>query len=132
MPRVQRPYLVGQYIYIPAAVQRGGALQGSVLNAGVYLVPDDKITLAEAHDEAWSGAVCGLAVPSEFVELVREIEAFSDNARADKNRGILTSESFGGYSYSMATTLSGVAASWKEVYASQLNIYRSMFEPRIF
>lgn len=125
---VQQSYLIGQHIYIPGATQG----RGSILNAGVYLVSDDKITLTGARDEAFAGAVCSLAIDQDFLDLAAEIETFEENARNDKNRGMLTSESFGGYSYSMATTASGVAASWKEVYASRLNSYRCMFPPIIF
>jgi hypothetical protein len=109
--------LVGQYIRI----------SGSVLNDGVYEVTDGLITLDGARDESFSGSVAFLAIPSDFIALAGEIEAF----QMAQNVGAcaVTSESFGGYSYTKATAANGAAVSWREVFASRLNAYRR--HPRI-
>lgn len=83
------------------------------------------------RNETFNGAICPLAIPQDFLDLAYEISSFDERATKDKNRGVLVSESFGGYSYSMATNNAGVAATWKEVFSSRLNPYRRMFAPKI-
>jgi hypothetical protein len=84
------------------------------------------------NDEAkFHGTVWVMSPPSDFLALVAEIEAWQA-----KNGGVnsqamspFNSESFGGYSYSKSGGSSGSGssssgASWKDAYASRLNIYR--------
>ena len=82
-------------------------------------------------DETFSGAVAPLAIPREFLTLVREIETFQQNAGKNPNVGMIQSESFGGYAYSMATGPDGLPATWKSVFTGRLNPYRRMFDEKI-
>ena len=98
---------------------------GSVFNDGVYQYTEE-LTLT---DELFVGAIWLMAIPKSFLDLVKEIEEWQK-----KNGGVdseamspFTSESFGGYSYSKGTTSSGKsAATWQNVYASQLNMWRKI------
>lgn len=114
----KQPYLVGSYI----------RLVGSILNDGVYRVVNNRVTLAGARDEVWDGAVCGLAIPPDFVrlsEVIQEFEAKKGTPSA------LSHESFGGYSYTMASGDNGAPLTWQAVFAPSLNNYRKMFEEAI-
>ena len=99
--------LSGQYVRII----------GSVLNDGVYQYPLTGLT-----DETFTGTVRLLAIPCTVLELVDEIQAWTD-----KNQPTAyTSDSFGGYSYSKATNADGVAAGWQDVFRARLAPYRKM------
>ena len=99
--------LSGQYVRII----------GSVLNDGVYQYP-----LTGMTDETFTGTVRLLAIPRTVLALVDEIQAWTDKNQPTA----FTSESFGGYSYSKATSANGVAAGWQDVFKSQLSPYRKM------
>lgn len=113
---VHDTYLVGQHIRI----------MGSLLNDGVFEVKNTLISIPGAGDETFTGAVCGLAVPADFLELVEQITAFQSKASKNPAAGMLQSESFGGYAYSVATGANGLPATWKEAFATRLNPYRRM------
>jgi len=119
--------LPGQYIRII----------GSVLNDGVYLIPEDggagsySYLLEGSRNEEFKGYLIPMAVPLDFIVLVDEIKTYQDKSAQDQNSGAVTSESFSGYSYTKATTLSGAAVSWREVFSSRLGVYRKMFAERI-
>lgn len=101
--------LSGQYVRII----------GSVLNDGVYQYPLTGLT-----DETFIGTVQMLAIPKAVIDLVDEIQAWSE-----KNQPTAyTSESFGGYSYSKATNADGVAANWQDVFRARLAPYRKMVQ----
>lgn len=91
---------------------------GSVLNDGVYQYPSSDLV-----DETFDGAVWAMSVPPSFIALSAEIKDWQDK---DGKPSAYTSESFGGYSYTKATNAKGQVATWKEVFASQLNTYRRM------
>lgn len=91
---------------------------GSVLNDGVYKYP-----ATELKDETFHGAIWAMSVPPSFIALASDIEKWQE--KEGKPNGY-TSESFGGYSYTKATNSKGQPATWKEVFASELNIYRRM------
>lgn len=101
------PLLDGQYFLI----------EGSVLNDGVYQYP-----VTDLKDETFSGAICGMAVPKDFIELTEEIKSYNDK----NTDGPYSSESFGGYSYTKATDSSGNVASWKSAFATRLNAWRKV------
>ena len=109
--------LSGQYIRIV----------GSVFNDGVYQFP-----VADLQDEKFEGAVWLLAIPKDFLDLVKDIEAWQE-----KNGGIdsaamspFSSESFGGYSYSKGSTSdsgSGKGANtWQGAFKARLNMWRKI------
>lgn len=111
---IDLPFLIdGQYFRIV----------GSVLNDGVYKYPTSNLT-----DEEFSGAVWAMAVPPSVIALSEEIDAWNE-----KNAEILASpfsaESFGGYSYSKASTYSGGESrvmSWQVQFASRLSKWRRL------
>lgn len=98
---------------------------GSVFNDGVYKYTDD----LELTDEAFHGSIWLMAIPSEFLSLVADIEAWQDKNGSVDSAAMspFYSESFGGYSYSKsAGSVSGTGASttWQTAYKNRLNIYR--------
>lgn len=93
-------------------------ISGSRRNDGVYTAP-----LSGLKDEAFDGCVVLIAPPAAFISLCDEITAY---VAKDGQAGPYTSESFGGYSYQKATNARGVAASWKDVFASRLNTWRKI------
>ena len=109
---IDLPFLVaGQYFRIV----------GSVLNDGVYKYP-----VSDLKDETFTGAIWAMAVPPAVVALAGEIAAWN-TANADALAGPYTSESFGGYSYSKASSASsGGAYSWRDQFAGSLTKWRRL------
>ena len=91
---------------------------GSVFNDGVYQYPDTSLT-----DEVFEGAVWALAIPKSLLDLVAEIEDWSEKNASAQNTPY-QSESFGGYSYTLKNGADG--ATWKTVFASRLNTWRKL------
>ena len=89
---------------------------GSVFNDGVYQYPSSDLV-----DETFDGAVWAMSVPPSFIALASEIKTWQDK---DGKPSAYTSESFVNYSYTKATNAKGQVATWKEVFAPQLNQYR--------
>lgn len=80
------------------------------------------------RNETFTGHIVGLRVPQDFVRLAHVIENY------EQKKGIpnaLTHESFGGYSYQLATDANGMPATWQKVFVQELNRYRRMFEEAI-
>ena len=122
---VMNTYLVGQYLPFVGSV---------LIECGYKFVGfgNGNLTLDGVPNAVFTCAVCGLAVPPDFLALVGDIDRFITADRADKNAGRVTSESFAGYSYTLGSTgQNGTAISWKEAFASRLNDYRKMFEERV-
>lgn len=95
-------------------------IEGSTFNDGVHTAND------VLKDETFKGYIFTLAIPDDFLELVKEIEAYQEKY-ADKIASPYTSESFDGYSYSKSSAnenSSGV--SWKTVFNSRLNPWRKL------
>ena len=90
---------------------------GSALNDGVYQYP------ALLQDETFDGAIWAMSVPPSFVALAAEIEDW-----VSANNSVLSrpyaSESFGGYSYSKATSRTGAGYTWQDQFATRLNAFR--------
>lgn len=111
---IDLPFLLnGQYFRIV----------GSVLNDGVYQYPASDLT-----DETFSGAVWAMAVPPAVIALAADIEAWNDE-NAEILSSPFSSESFGGYSYSKASTYSGGESrvmSWQVQFASRLSKWRRL------
>lgn len=96
---------------------------GSVFNDGVYQYPT-----TDLDDETFSGAIWALAIPKTVVSLSAEIEAWQG-----KNGDIIlspyTSESFGGYSYTKASSGkadTGAITGWQDAFRSRLNTWRKI------
>ena len=96
---------------------------GSVFNDGLHIYGSDKL-----QNETFSGTVWALAIPETVVELSLKIEEWQKK-NAAVAESLYSSESFGGYSYSIATdSKTGNRATWETVFRSQLNPYRQMRE----
>lgn len=113
-------------IAMPVGCLRDGQffrIIGSVFNDGVHQYP-----ATDLHDEVFEGAIWAMAVPPAVIDLSEEIAAWIekyDNVVSSP----YASESFGGYSYTKASSGQGSAASgptWRSVYASKLNRYRKI------
>ncbi len=100
-------------------------ITGSVFNDGVYRnTPDD---LKSLEDETFKGAVWEMNVPKSFIALCSEIQKF--NAKVDElsltDKGF-SSESFGGYSYSLNSNAPAYMLEWEKRIKSNLNSYRRL------
>ena len=116
---VRGNYLTGQYIMI----------KDSILNDGVYKiakVENNIITLEEElNTELFTGYICSLSVPNEFVTLCEEIKKF--NEKHVKTN--IVSESYPmGYSYSKSTSTNGKPTTWEQVFSSELYSYRKIYD----
>lgn len=125
---------------IGARVSHNGMRYVSLINANVTVPGTNERYWETIHydaaehiltDESFIGTIAGLAIPRDFITLVDEITAFHEEALKTPNLGQVQSESFGGYSYSMAVGSDGLPATWKNIFASRLNPYRKMFEQKI-
>ena len=77
---------------------------GSRFNDGVYQYP------AELTDETFDGVIWEMRPPAAFLRLVDEISDWQTK-NGDKVNGPYQSESFGGYSYTLASTTGANGAS---------------------
>lgn len=97
---------------------------GSVFNDGVHMFPP-----VDLHDETFVGAIWAMAVPSEVIALATDIDSWNSKY-AEVLASPYTSESFGGYSYSKATSGGGVGSSdllsWQGAFASRLKKWRKI------
>lgn len=111
-------YFANQYIL----------LEGTTLNDGVYKLTSatsnelSTILLDEQPDTVY--AIYGLAVPKEFLEIVREIESWVASVG---NKVGITSESIDDYSVSFDTS-KGSAGDWKSAFSTRLNAYRKAYD----
>lgn len=116
----------GGYIDLPFAKEgQYFRIIGSSMNDGVYQFP-----ATELNDEVFKGAIWILAVPNIILDLVADIEAWQEE-NADTISSPYQSESFGGYSYSKAssgssdsTGSSGVT--WMDAFGSRLTGWRKI------
>lgn len=97
----------GQYFWI----------DGSVFNDGLHQYP-----AADLTDETFTGTIKPAAVPRAVVTLSEEIKQWVDKHPVTD----LTSESFGGYSYSRASGEDGAPMSWADAFRSRLNPWRKI------
>lgn len=97
---------------------------GSLFNDGVNKYGTDELT----SESVFSGAVWSMAVPPKFLELAEQIGQWcNDNAAVIASP--YSSESFGGYSYSIRSTYSDGGysnLSWETQFASQLGPWRKI------
>lgn len=92
---------------------------GSVLNDGLHMWP-----ATDLRDETFDGEVWSLAIPEAVVRLAGEMGDWV--AKHPVGAGY-TSESFGGYSYSLPTNPNtGQAATVYDVFRSRLSQYRKL------
>lgn len=112
---VNCPLIRGQYFRVI----------GSVFNDGVYRYP-----VSGMKDEVFEGAVWAMAIPKEVTDLLSEINTWVDTYANDPQvKGPYTSESFGGYSYSKAGSMTGDAndpTTWMGHFKGRLNRWRKI------
>lgn len=95
------PFTISGGAFLLPDLQNGQYFRivGSVFNDGVYQYP-----AADLTDETFDGEIWAMAVPRGFLELVSSVEAY--NAKVEELGAVakgFASESFGGYSYTLAT-----------------------------
>jgi hypothetical protein len=104
------PFLVeGQYYRV----------LGSLFNDGLHQYGENDLT-----GETFEGSIWALAVPHAVVTLADEMAEWETKNAA----GIYQSESFGGYSYSLATGANGGAVTVFDRYVDKLSPYKKMRE----
>ena len=104
-------------------------IQGSYQNDGIHGASD------VLTDETFSGTISNIVVPKALASLIDDIAAWeASNATAAQAalESPYSSESFGGYSYSLrddlvAQNASGGLTGWQAAFASQLNPWRKMY-----
>jgi hypothetical protein len=97
---------------------------GSVFNDGVHKYTNDLVL----EDELFVGSIWLMAVPKEVVALSDEIDAWIDKY-GESVISPYQSESFGGYSYTKASSSSGNGSSgisWQSAFSSKLNMWRKI------
>lgn len=97
-------------------------IKGSALNDGVYRYP-----VYDLEDEEFTGSIWAMEVPLIVVGIAAEIGEY--RAKSEAGGGSMapyTSESFGGYSYSIATNSDGAPITWREAFKSRLNRWRKL------
>lgn len=98
---------------------------GSIFNDGVY-----KHEFKGLKDEIFNGEIWTLAIPNEIFELSEEIEDWVEKYTESINSPY-QSESFGGYSYTKSSGLTGEDGkssnpSWQSTFSSRLNMWRKI------
>lgn len=124
---------------LPASVTRGlmprqwYRIEGSYLNDGLHQHP-----AADLEDETFDGTMSLLAIPRPLLEVVDRISdwvALNGEATSKALASPYQSESFGGYTYSMRSDLTGGSYSssggggltgWQAAFRSDLNPYRRL------
>lgn len=98
---------------------------GSVFNDGLHQYPSDDL-----KDETFRGGVWALAIPPDLIALAKEIEEW-ESKYGEATAGPYASESFGGYSYSLAGSVAGGGSEdptngWQRQFSARLIPYRKI------
>ena len=116
----------GGVLELPDGVMAGThvRVRGSMLNDGVWEWP-----AVGMRDEVFDGTVEVMAVPSELLSIVSEVEEWcAESLKA--SRGPYASESFGGYSYSLRSADGAQGGSggptWQSTFARDLARWRKL------
>lgn len=102
-------------------------VMGSLFNDGVHQFGNDFL-----NDEDFTGSVWSLAIPEAVIKLSEDIDAWRAKYEAPESSAMspYMSESFGGYSYSKGSAISGTgtggATSWRTSFASRMNAWRKI------
>ena len=97
-------------------------IEGSRRNNGIHEYGD-----ADLRNEVYSGIVTEICVPAEVLAILEEINTWQEK-NAEAVQSPYQSESFGGYSYTKASSSysSGESVSWKTVFAPRLRQWRKI------
>ena len=102
-------------------------ISGSVFNDGVYCnTPED---LERLRDETFTGAIWVMSVPAGFIELCDDAERFK--SKITEISAIFegyTSESWGGYTYTLPTSAPAFIQDWQYRIKQGMNAYRRLKE----
>lgn len=102
-------------------------VMGSLFNDGVHQYGKDFL-----NDEDFTGSVWSLAIPEAVIKLSEDIDVWRAKYEAPDSSAMspYMSESFGGYSYSKGSAISGTgtggATSWRTSFASRMNAWRKI------
>ena len=102
-------------------------VMGSLFNDGVHQYGNDFL-----NDEDFTGSVWSLAIPVAVIKLSEDIDAWRAKYEAPDSSAMspYMSESFGGYSYSKGSAITGTgtggATSWRTSFASRMNAWRKL------
>ena len=102
-------------------------VMGSIFNDGVHQYGTDTL-----NDEDFTGSVWSLAIPEAVIKLAEDIDAWRTKYEATDSTAMspYMSESFGGYSYSKGSAITGTgtggATSWRTSFASRMNAWRKV------
>ena len=102
-------------------------VMGSLFNDGVHQYGNDFL-----NDEDFTGSVWSLAIPVAVIKLSEDIDTWRAKYEAPDSSAMspYMSESFGGYSYSKGSAISGTgtggATSWRTSFASRMNAWRKL------
>lgn len=99
---------------------------GSVFNDGVHKY--DPENAEQLTDEVFKGAIWTMAVPPSVVDLSERISEW-ETKYGESVSSPYSSESFGGYSYTKASSGQGNADSsptWRSAFASELDKWRKI------
>lgn len=97
-------------------------IAGSIFNDGVYQYPATGLT-----DETFNGVIWLMAVPKAVMDLITDVNDWLTKYGEQVNSPY-QSESFGGYSYTMANggNSGADAGSWQGQFKSRLNSWRKI------
>lgn len=108
---------------------------GSLFSDGVHKYTGQPAEI-ELPSETFNGAVWGMAVPPDVIDLAKEIEAWQTKYGGVDSTLMspFNSESFGGYSYSKsgggASASAGTGGTqpgtWQSAFESRLNLWRKI------
>lgn len=99
---------------------------GSIFNDGVYKYGAEE----NMTDELFDGKIQSMAIPKAVISTCGEIDAWLTKY-GDVQNSPYMSESFGGYSYSKASSGFGnsnksTSVSWQSIFSSKLNQWRKL------
>ena len=116
--------IAGEFVFepdtIPAGVVQGQyfLVCGSIFNDGVHKAGDGSLTA-----ETFRGTVQPMRVPPAFVELAQKV---TDYDAALPGGGLYTSQSFAGWSGTLATGSDGLPANGVTRYRNEINQWRKL------
>lgn len=116
--KIRMAYSGGMMTLLPGQYVR---IIGSAMNDGVWMYPSGALT-----DEAFSGAVWGLAVPPAVAALADEISEWQSKY-GTAVASPYNSESYSRGSYSRSKASAGdTAYTWKTAFADRLSAWRKI------
>lgn len=116
--KVKGAYRVGEYVKIVGSLYNDGVYQVIGVEVGSIVVA------GELSDEDFTGTIFSLAIPKRIKEIAEQIQEFNRQLSASG----FESESFGDYSYTRAKNKNGELMGWKDIFKSELALYRKSFE----